>query len=140
MRFELHPQLAADTLQVASLDLSELRLMNDARFPWCILVPRVPDIAEWHHLPQHQQSILMSEISAVSNVIEALPGITKLNVGALGNRVPQLHIHVLGRHPDDAAWPDPVWGFGTPERYDADAAYGFAAQLRAALKRQAPAD
>ena len=140
MRFELHPQLAADTLQVASLDLSELRLMNDARFPWCILVPRVPDISEWHHLPQDQQSAVMAEISAVSDVIEALPGITKLNVGALGNRVPQLHIHVLGRHPDDAAWPDPVWGFGTPERYDTDAADDFVAQLSAALKRQAQPD
>jgi len=139
MKFQLHPVLARDTLAVASLDVSELLLMNDARFPWCILVPRVPDISEWHHLPEELQGTVMSEISAVSSILETLPGITKLNVGALGNRVPQLHIHVLGRHPDDAAWPDPVWGYGTPERYATDAAEDFVARLQVALTNQASA-
>jgi len=133
MSFELHPQLARDTFPVASLALSELLLMNDARFPWCILVPRAADISEWHHLPADLQGTVMAEISAVSNVLERLPGITKLNVGALGNRVPQLHIHVLGRHPEDAAWPDPVWGFGTPEAYSTDAAAQLTERLRTAL-------
>ena len=118
MSFELHPILARDTLPVASLTQSELLLMNDRRFPWCILVPRIAGVAEWHHLPDAAQQMLMKEIVAVSGFLEALPEITKLNVGALGNRVPQLHIHVLGRHPEDPAWPDPVWGFGKAEPYE----------------------
>ncbi len=130
MTFELHPRLARDTLPVASLGLSELLLMNDARFPWCILVPRRAGLREWHHLPATEQTRLMAEIEQVSEVLEALPGITKLNVGALGNLVPQLHIHVLGRHPDDAAWPGPVWGAGSPEPYAPGAAEGLMNRLR----------
>ena len=130
MSFQLHPTLARDTLPVASLELSELLLMNDARYPWCILVPRVADITEWHHLPAASQILLMTEIGRVSEVLEVLPGITKLNVGALGNRVPQLHIHVLARHPEDAAWPGPVWGAGSAEPYAPGAADGLIEQLR----------
>lgn len=132
MSFELHPTLARDTLPVASLALSELLLMNDARYPWCILVPRVAGITEWHHLPASSQALLMTEITKVSEVLEVLPGITKLNVGALGNRVPQLHIHVLGRHPEDAAWPGPVWGAGSAEPYGPGAADSLIEQLRKA--------
>ncbi len=133
MTFELHPALARDTLPVARLGISELLLMNDARFPWCILVPTLPRIHEWHHLPEAEQITLMQEITSVANFLEHLPEVSKLNVGALGNRVPQLHIHVVGRHPEDAAWPDPVWGFGTPEPYESRAADLLVRQLRAAL-------
>jgi diadenosine tetraphosphate (Ap4A) HIT family hydrolase len=133
MSFELHPTLARDTLPVAKLGISQLLLMNDARFPWCILVPELPAISEWHHLPPAEQITVMEEITAVSNFLEHLPQVSKLNVGALGNRVPQLHIHVLGRHPEDAAWPDPVWGFGTPVAYEERAADLLVRQLRAAL-------
>jgi len=133
MSFALHPALASDTLAVASLDISELRLMNDARFPWCILVPRQPDISELHHLSSTERETVMQEITAVSQFLEHLPDISKLNVGALGNRVPQLHIHVVGRHPGDAAWPDPVWGFGTPVAYEPRDADLLVRQLRAAL-------
>ena len=133
MSFELHPVLARDTLPVAELGVSQLLLMNDVRFPWCILVPQVPGINEWHHLPEGQQETVMQEITAVSNFLEHLPNVSKLNVGALGNRVPQLHIHVLGRHPDDAAWPDPVWGFGRAVPYEARTAELLVRQLRAAL-------
>lgn len=133
MSFELHPTLAADTLPVAELGISQLLLMNDARFPWCILVPTLPRIREWHHLPEAEQVTLMQEISSVANFLEHLPEVSKLNVGALGNRVPQLHIHVVGRHPEDAAWPDPVWGFGTPQPYEPRAADLLVRQLRAAL-------
>ncbi len=131
--FELHPVLARDTLPVAALPTAELRLMNDARFPWCILIPRIHGLTEWHHLPAEIYPPLMAEIKAVSEVLLAETGITKLNLGALGNRVPQLHIHVLGRHPDDPAWPDPVWGFGSPDPYPAGAADGLIARLRNAV-------
>lgn len=130
MIFELHSTLARDTLPVASLALCELRLMNDARYPWCILVPRVPGIREWHHLSDPDQARLMAEVGQVSEVLEALPGITKLNVGALGNIVEQLHVHVLGRHPEDAAWPGPVWGQGSARPYVTGTADGLINLLR----------
>jgi diadenosine tetraphosphate (Ap4A) HIT family hydrolase len=135
MSFELHPQLARDTLPVARLRVSELLLMNDARFPWCILVPRIAGLTEWHHLTEASLAGVTAEIHAVSLVLEALPGITKLNVGALGNRVSQLHIHVLGRHPDDAAWPGPVWGQGTARPYAPGAADELLARLRNGVGR-----
>ena len=135
MSFELHPVLARDTLPVAGLPESELLLMNDSRFPWCILVPRIAGTSEWHHLPEAVQQNVMKEITAVASFLEALPEITKLNVRALGNRVPQLHIHVLGRHPQDPAWPDPVWGFGTAQPYEAAAAEKLIDSIRAAVAR-----
>jgi diadenosine tetraphosphate (Ap4A) HIT family hydrolase len=131
--FELHPVLAADTLPVTSLDVAELLLMNDARFPWCILVPRLVGLSEWHHLPADARLPFMQEIDVVSRALLELPGITKINVGALGNRVAQLHVHVLGRHPEDAAWPGPVWGFGTPEPYQEKAARARLSHLRARM-------
>ncbi len=133
MSFELHPVLAQDTMPVAELGVSQLLLMNDARFPWCILVPQLPDISEWHHLPEDAQVTVMQEITSVSSFLEHLPEVTKLNIGALGNRVPQLHIHVVGRHPEDPAWPDPVWGSGPAVAYEARAADLLVRQLRAAL-------
>ena len=136
MTFELHPQLASDTLPVASLALSELLLMNDARFPWCILVPRRPDVREWHHLSEADLLQVMREVSVVSEALETLPGTSKLNVGALGNRVTQLHIHVVARHPDDDAWPDPVWGFGSASAYADDAAAALVRLLREAVADQ----
>lgn len=117
MTFALHPVLEADTFRVLRMPVSELLLMNDARFPWCILVPRIGNLTEWHHLPAADRPAVLDEMDRVSRALLALPGISKLNVGALGNRVAQLHIHLIGRHPGDAAWPGPVWGFGTPEPY-----------------------
>lgn len=134
VEFELHPTLARDTLPVAILSTSELRLMNDARFPWCILIPRIHGLTEWHHLPVLAQESLMVEMTSVSEVLLAESAITKLNVGALGNRVPQLHIHVLGRHPGDPAWPDPVWGFGSPQPYENGTAAALIARLRDAVQ------
>ncbi len=134
MSFELHQRLAADSLAVASLPVSDLRLMNDSRFPWCLLIPRLADLTEWHHLPAQAHPQIMAEIDLVSRVLQQEPAVTKLNVGALGNRVPQLHIHVLGRHPGDPAWPDPVWGNGSAIRYDQGQAEGLIGRLRAAVQ------
>lgn len=127
--FQLHPVLAADTLAIARLAVSELLLMNDARFPWCILVPRYPGLTEWHHLPAAARLPFLDEMDRLSRALLALPGITKINVGALGNRVPQLHVHVVGRHPADAAWPGPVWGSGPAQAYDDAAAHRLCAQI-----------
>lgn len=117
--FELHPRLAADCAHLAELELSTLLLMNDARFPWCILVPRLPGLKDLHDVPRAQWQTLFEEIDAVSRALQSATGAHKLNVAALGNQVSQLHIHVIARATDDAAWPGPVWGVGEPEPYDA---------------------
>ena len=116
--FELHPRLAADCAHLAELELSTLLLMNDARFPWCILVPRLPGLKDLHDVPRARWQTLFQEIDAVSRALQSATGAHKLNVAALGNQVPQLHIHVIARATDDAAWPGPVWGVGKPEPYD----------------------
>lgn len=116
--FELDPRLAADSVFVADGPLSQVRLMDDVRFPWLVLVPRVPGATEWLELDGGRQRLLLAEINQAGNLIRALTGIEKLNIGALGNIVRQLHIHLVGRHGGDAAWPGPVWGSGSAVRYE----------------------
>jgi diadenosine tetraphosphate (Ap4A) HIT family hydrolase len=132
-RFELHPQLAADCVTLGDLPLCRVLLMNDSRFPWCILVPRRAGLGELHELDATAGARLFEEINRVSHSLRTTGICHKINVGALGNRVPQLHIHVVARHPDDAAWPGPVWGSGPSEPYSRTAADALAARLRAAL-------
>jgi diadenosine tetraphosphate (Ap4A) HIT family hydrolase len=115
--FVLDPRLAADSVFIADGPLSQVRLMNDARFPWLVLVPRVPQVSEWLELDGAQQRLLLAEINQAGNLIRTEPGMEKLNIGALGNIVRQLHVHLVGRHAGDAAWPGPVWGSGAAERY-----------------------
>jgi diadenosine tetraphosphate (Ap4A) HIT family hydrolase len=120
--FVLHPILARDTLPVSTLDLCDLLLMNDCRFPWCILVPRIDGLREWHEVPQDRRATLDEEIEGVSKRLLELSGVETLNVGALGNRVEQLHIHIVARHRHDEAWPEPVWGFGAAVSYSPQSA------------------
>lgn len=110
MTWTLHPQLAADTHHVASLALSELRLMDDRQYPWLILVPRVPGAVEWMDLPPSDAHALLDEARLAGRLLRALHAPDKLNVGALGNVVAQLHVHVVARSVGDPAWPRPVWG------------------------------
>lgn len=128
--FVLHPKLAADCFTIASLRFTEVLLLNDSRYPWCILVPRVAQLTELMQLDAQQAQQLFTEIKLVSQALADEPGITKLNVGALGNLVPQLHIHVIGRSPIDAAWPGPVWGFGEATPYRVEQAQHKVARLR----------
>lgn len=118
--FELDPRLAADSVFVADGPLSQVRLMDDARFPWLVLVPRVEGASEWIDLDGAQQRLLLAEVNQVSRLLKAEPGVLKLNLGALGNIVRQLHVHLVGRHEGDAAWPGPVWGSGPAQRFGAD--------------------
>ncbi len=115
--FILDPRLAADSVFIADGPLSQVRLMDDARFPWLVLVPRVPEVSEWLELDGAQQRLLLAEINQAGNLIRTEPGTENLNIGALGNIVRQLHVHLVGRHAGDAAWPGPVWGSGTAQRY-----------------------
>ena len=131
--FALDPRLAADTLPVGDLPLCRVLLMRDARFPWLILVPRRPDLREFIDLPADARAILMEEIAAASRALQAETGAEKLNVGALGNVVAQLHVHVVARFAADAAWPGPVWGSGAATLYPEGAADALTERLAARL-------
>jgi diadenosine tetraphosphate (Ap4A) HIT family hydrolase len=115
--FQLHPQLAADTLPVLRMPLSSLLLMNDRRFPWLILVPRKAGASELFDLSHEEQTLLLKEIALAAQALRTLFQPDKFNVAALGNVTPQLHVHVVARFRDDAAWPRPVWGVGQAETY-----------------------
>ena len=108
--FALHPRLEADTIFVADWPLSRVLLMNDTRYPWLVLVPRRADISELFELENPDRELLMEEVARAAKTLKAIAGAAKINIGALGNLVPQLHVHVVARSPGDPAWPGPVWG------------------------------
>ncbi len=110
MSFELHPQLAKDTTIIGHFPLCVALLHKDNAVPWVILVPKRANLKELHHLPMQEQQQFLHESQAVSQALEATFQPKKLNLGALGNMVPQLHIHHIARFEDDIAWPGPVWG------------------------------
>jgi diadenosine tetraphosphate (Ap4A) HIT family hydrolase len=132
--WSLHPKLAEDTVPVGDLALARVLLANDANYPWLILAPRKPGLVEVFDLEEREQMQLLSEAAAVAKALKAITGCDKLNVAALGNRVPQLHVHVIGRRHSDAAWPKPVWGAVPPIAYEPKVRDGFLTALRRALK------
>lgn len=136
--FELDPRLAADALVLMDWPLSRVLLMNDARYPWLILVPRLPGLRELHQLTEPEAEELMHEIRAAQLVLTSLYEPDKLNVAALGNVVPQLHVHVLARFEQDAAWPKPVFGLGTAQPYAPGALRAAEKTLREALTAARP--
>ncbi len=123
--FQLDPNLKADTHTIGDIGLCRLFLMDDSRFPWLICVPRRPDIAEIHQLTPLDQTVLTFEIAQVSEMLQDLTKCRKINVGALGNMVRQLHVHIVARNEDDAAWPGPVWGAGQRKSYEPAEAEAF---------------
>jgi diadenosine tetraphosphate (Ap4A) HIT family hydrolase len=131
--FTLDPRLAADTLHVARLPSSELRLMNDRRWPWLILVPARDGLEELFDLPAAERATLDEDTMRVAQTLKRITGAQKINVGALGNIVRQLHVHVVARSEGDAAWPGPIWGHGKAEPYDAGEAETMIARLREAM-------
>jgi diadenosine tetraphosphate (Ap4A) HIT family hydrolase len=131
--FRLHPRLAQDCACVGDLGLSRLLLFDDARYPWLILVPRRPDLREPCDLDRAARSMLFDETCAVGEMLLREFGGDKLNVGALGNLVEQLHVHVVARRRDDPAWPGPVWGHSSPVGYAPAARDARLATIRSAL-------
>ena len=119
--FELDPRLAADSLPVTDLGVSEVRLINDARYPWLILVPRRSGCVELIDLALDDRRTLTEEIDRCTRVLKARTGADTMNVAALGNQVPMLHVHVIARFRGDDAWPGPVWGVLPPSPYPDDA-------------------
>ncbi|OBP14237.1 histidine triad (HIT) protein [Rheinheimera sp. SA_1] len=108
--FELHPQLAKDSVWISDWPLCQLRLINDKNYPWFILVPRRADVREIIDLTDEDQELLWRESQKLSRLLQQCYAPDKLNIAALGNMVPQLHLHHIGRFTSDAAWPAPVWG------------------------------
>lgn len=134
-RFELHPQLAADTHPVAALALCDLRLMDDANYPWLILVPRLAGACELIDLDAEQRHALTGETDRAGRALRDAFSPDKLNVAALGNLVPQLHVHVIARFRDDPAWPAPVWGRVAARPYSPEQLVERINQLQAAISR-----
>jgi diadenosine tetraphosphate (Ap4A) HIT family hydrolase len=127
--FRLAARLEADSLFLTDWPLCQVRLMDDARFPWLILVPRRAGLEEWTDLGAGESAALANEIGKAGNALAAMLKPTKLNVGALGNIVRQMHVHVIARFDTDAAWPGPVWGQGTRVPYEISARDRLSASL-----------
>ena len=128
--FRLDDRLAADTITVGALALSRVLLMNDARYPWVILVPQRAALVEWSDLGVADRHLLLDEAMVVGEVISRLWEVDKINTASLGNMVAQLHVHVIGRRQGDPAWPGPVWGRGEAQPYEPDAQSTLVARLR----------
>jgi diadenosine tetraphosphate (Ap4A) HIT family hydrolase len=136
--FALDPRLETSSILLVDLALCQARLQADARWPWIVLIPRREGLRELEALDPHDLDILMREVLSAGRAVRAIGAsvgrpVEKLNVGALGNVVAQLHIHVVGRRSDDPAWPGPVWGFGAPIDYGVEEANLIAAVARAGL-------
>lgn len=131
--FDLHERLANECAAVGDLALCRVLLMDDCRFPWAILVPRRANAVELHDLAAADRAALIEEIALVSHALKKVSGAEKMNIGALGNIVRQLHVHIVGRSDGDDAWPGPVWGAGTRVPYADGAAEACARELGKAL-------
>jgi diadenosine tetraphosphate (Ap4A) HIT family hydrolase len=133
LAFSIHPQLAQDTMPVGDLALARVLLMNDANYPWLILVPRRTGAVEIVDLTDDDQVQLAREIALASRALRAVTPCDKLNVAAIGNVVPQLHVHVVARRRADAAWPKPVWGAAPAIAYAPAAREALIARLHDAF-------
>ena len=133
MTFILDPRLEADSLFITDLPLCQFRLENVRNFPWLILVPRINGLTEVHQLSVEQQAQLMNESSRCAGALNQCFALDKINVGALGNVVSQLHWHVVGRRKDDDAWPKPVWGFSPTDEWTACEQAALQTQLQSLL-------
>ena len=137
--FEVDPAFAAGSRAAGELPLCHVRLQDDARYPWLILIPRRPGLVELADLTAAERALIMEEIVLAGDIVHALGDldgrpVDKLNVGALGNVTAQLHVHVVGRRRGDEAWPGPVWGAGPATPYGETE---LAVRLRAVLSRLA---
>lgn len=132
--FTLDPRLDADTVPIVELPLCSVRLMRDANYPWVIMVPRQAGLTEIVDLSKHDRGWLIEEIARVSEAVKAVTACRKLNVGALGNVVAQLHVHVVARFETDPAWPGPVWGKVPRRDYEPAAEAALVDRLAAAIR------
>lgn len=135
--FALDDRLVRDSVPVLErLVISQVRLMDDARYPWLLLVPERAGAVDLHDLSPEDCVSLIAEARLCSKALADLFAVPKTNVATLGNMVPQLHVHVIGRRRDDPAWPGPVWGVGVAEPYRAEERAARVAQLQLALRQR----
>ena len=130
--FQLHDQLAKDSFFVSKLAVSQVRLNNDSRFPWLILIPELPNLRELHEIPDDLQPSVYQEIHRCSKLLGELTKADKMNIAALGNLVPQLHIHIIASKHHAIAWPQPVWTKGAAVPFKKDEQENMVGEL---LKR-----
>ena len=128
--WSLHSQLKKDTIDIGDLPLCRVLLIKDANYPWLLLVPRRHEAVEIVDLDEVEQAQLMAEISRVARALKEITKCDKLNIAALGNMVPQLHVHVIARRSSDAAWPRPVWGVVPPLAHHTEEVQNFISALR----------
>jgi diadenosine tetraphosphate (Ap4A) HIT family hydrolase len=128
--WSLHTQLTQDTIDIGDLPLCRVLVIKDANYPWLLLVPRREGAVEIIDLDEVSQAQLMTEVSRVARALKEITKCDKLNIAALGNVVPQLHVHIIARRKSDAAWPRPVWGVVPPLAHDAAEAQNFISALR----------
>ncbi|MGQ4878017.1 HIT domain-containing protein [Billgrantia sp. LNSP4103-1] len=133
MPIELDERLVQDSYPIAELPLCQLRLMDDTRFAWLLLIPRRANVSEVFDLDEADQRQLWHEASEVGRMLKTLCRADKINIASLGNVVAQLHVHIVARRHDDEAWPGPVWGQGQPQPYDLDALAGMRDHVLAQL-------
>ena len=131
--FEIDARLEAITHPVVWLGLCELRLVNERRWPWLVLVPKRPDIEEMHDLTPLDQAMLTFEVNAVSQMLKSQTRCDKTNIAVIGNRIRQLHMHVVARSEDDPGWPSTVWGQDPREPYKPDELRKLAEKFRQAM-------
>jgi diadenosine tetraphosphate (Ap4A) HIT family hydrolase len=131
--WSLHPQLARDTVAIGDLALSRVLVANDANWPWLLLVPRRQGACEIIDLDEDEQAELMTEIARAGSALKEVTACDKLNVAALGNVVPQLHVHVIARRVGDAGWPKPIWGAAPPIPHEPRELEHFIAAIRRKL-------
>ncbi len=132
--FVLNNRLREDGAEVVKLDLCLALLMKDRGFPWLVLVPQRDNVREMHELSKADRVVLMDEICVASGIISRIFKPDKINIGALGNLVPQLHVHVIGRFTTDRAWPGPVWGTGAMQPYPPEELQKTLLTLRSAFE------
>ncbi|HEX7883444.1 MAG TPA: HIT family protein [Afipia sp.] len=128
--WSLNPQLERDTINIGDLPLSRVLVIKDANYPWLLLVPRRPDVVEIIDLGEVEQAQLTTEINRVARALKDITKPDKLNIAALGNVVPQLHVHIIARRTSDAAWPRPVWGVVPALAHDPQEVENFIGALR----------
>ena len=132
-RWSLDPQLARDTAAIGDFSLCQVRLMNDANYPWVVLVPRRHNVTEITDLAEPDRAQLMREIALTADALKAETRCEKINIAAIGNVVTQLHVHVVARFRKDAAWPKPVWAFAPARAYADAEGEALAAAMRKRL-------
>lgn len=132
--FVLDPKLESTTIPFLRLTLCAVRIVNDARFPWLMLIPERDGLREIFELEASERAALGEEIALAARALKDSTGVEKINIGALGNVVAQLHIHIVGRSSNDAAWPGPVWGFGTAALFEASSLAEFTVRLTTSFR------